>query len=402
MERKRQNNYYLLLIVFLIVLGTIFSFSGKILAIEEKGEIPIVYFSTPGCEECEITRNYLDSLKEIYPYIEVKEFSLSSAKNREMLAYFGNAYNVPQNKRNTAPAVFIGKKYFVREEVTKKLESAIRSYDYSETDFLLTTLKTAQTNNKNGKKNLTETFEKFGVLTVLGAGLIDGYNPCAFTVLIFFVSFLLLKKKSRKEILLVGASFIIGFGVSYFLLGIGLFNVISKWKYFDEISKWVYLATAVVTFVFAVMTISDYFKVKKGKAKEMALQLSNTEKKTIHSLLRNPKVQGTAIFSFLVSFPVSIVSFSCTGQTYLPTIVYIYSIPSLKAKATAYLILYNVMFVLPLIIIVYLVYRGASSEKITEWFKRNLATVKLWTGVVFFALCGYLTFKTMLLFNIIK
>ncbi len=399
MERKRKN-YYNLLILFLFVFGVFFYFPKitSVKAVNKK--IPIVYFSTPGCEECEITRNYLDSLKEIYPYIEIKEFSLSSVKNRELLAHFDKAYNVPPDKRNTAPAVFIGKKYFVREEVTRKLENAIKNYDYSETSFLESVLNSAKPGT--GKNNLVEAFQKFGVLTVLGAGLIDGYNPCAFTVLIFFISFLLLRKKSRREILVVGSSFIVGFGVSYFLLGIGLFNVISKWKYFDEISKWVYLATAIITFVFALFTISDYFKAKQGRAKDMTLQLSGVEKKTIHSLLRNPRVQGTAIFSFIISFPVSIVSFSCTGQTYLPTIVYIYSIPSLKARATLYLLLYNIMFVLPLIIIVYVVYRGASSQKITDWFKQNLATVKLWTGVVFFALCGYLTFKTMLLFNVIR
>ncbi len=401
MERTRQNYYNFLLIpvVFLIIFGIFFPIFGGSTVNAVNKKIPIVYFSTPGCEECEITRNYLNSLKEIYPYIEIKEFSLSSVKNRELLAHFDKVYDVPPSKRNTAPAVFIGKKYFVREEVTKKLESAIKNYDYSETSFLENALKSAV--SENGKKNLVEAFEKFGILTVLGAGLIDGYNPCAFTVLIFFISFLLLRKKSRREILIVGASFIVGFGVSYFLLGVGLFNVVSKWKYFDDISKWVYLVTAIITFVFAILTISDYFKARKGNTGDMALQLSGVEKRTIHSLLRNPRVQGTAIFSFLVSFPVSIVSFSCTGQTYLPTIVYIYSIPTLKSKATLYLLLYNIMFVLPLIAIVYVVYRGASSQKITEWFKRNLATVKLWTGIVFFALCGYLTFKTLLLFGLI-
>ncbi len=362
-------------------------------------KIPIIYFSTPGCEECEITRNYLDSLKEIYPYIEVKEYSLSNPKNRELLAHFDKVYNVPENKTNTAPAVFIGKKYFVRGEVTKNLERAVKDYDYRETAFLKDTLKNSQTGM--GKNHLVEMFKRFGVLTVLGAGLIDGYNPCAFTVLIFFISFLLLREKSKKDILVVGSSFIIGFGVSYFLLGIGLFSIVSKWRYFDDIAKWVYFATAVATFVFAVLTVGDYVKAKRGEASKMVLQLSKTEKSTIHSLLRNPKVQGTAIFSFLVSFPVSIVSFSCTGQTYLPTIVYIYSIPALKAKAALYLILYNVMFVLPLIVIVYVVYRGATSQKVTEWFTNHLATIKLWTGIVFFALCGYLSVKTLLLFGLI-
>ncbi len=397
MERKKQNNHYKALNIFLLILITLFLLPRSVALGKEK--IPIVYFSTPGCEECVITRNYLDSLKEIYPYIEVEEFSLGDTKNREILSHFNKAYNVPDSKSNTAPAVFIGKQYFIRGEATKNLEHAIKNYNYSETKFLQDTLKSV--NGKTGKNNLVKMFNRFGVLTVLGAGLIDGYNPCAFTVLIFFISFLLLREKSKKDILAVGISFILGFGLSYFLLGIGLFKIVSKWRYFNDIAKWVYFATAVATFVFAVLTVSDYIKAKNGDASKMTLQLSKTEKSTIHSLLRNPRVQGTAIFSFLVAFPVSIVSFSCTGQTYLPTIVYIYSIPALKIKATLYLMLYNIMFVLPLIAIVFFVYRGATSKKVIAWFTAHLATIKLWTGMVFFALCGYLSFKTLLLFNII-
>jgi len=388
-----------ILLLLILVLSVLPFFTLKVSAANtNRHEIPVVVFTTPGCEECTITRNFLSSLKELYPNMHIIEFSMADQKSRALLLHFDQVYNVPDNLRNTTPAVFIGKSYFVRVSALKKVEDAIKNYNYADTAFLESVLN-GQTGN--AKNQMVEAFKKFGVLTVIGAGLIDGYNPCAFTVLIFFISFLLLKKKTRREILIVGLSFIAGFGLSYFLLGIGLFSVVSKWKYFDDIAKWVYLATAIATLVFAVLTVQDYIKVKKGKAAEMVLQLSGTEKRTIHSLLRNPRVQGTALFSFLVSFPVSIVSFSCTGQTYLPTIVYIYSIPQLKAKAAIYLVLYNIMFVLPLIAIVYFVYMGATSQAVIGWFKRNLATVKLWTGIVFFVLFVYLSFKTLLLFGII-
>jgi cytochrome c biogenesis protein CcdA/glutaredoxin len=363
-----------------------------------KERIPIIYFSTPGCEECEIARNYLEALKEIYPEIEVREFSLSDDKNKELLAHFNKEYNVPENKRNIAPTAFIGEKFLTREEITKKLEGIVKSYNAEKTEFIEKVLET----NSGGSNYIIELFQKFGVLTILGAGFIDGYNPCAFAVLIFFISFLLLRGKTKKNILSVGLSFIFGFGLSYFLLGIGLFKIVSEWRYFNEIAKWVYLATAIITLVLAIITIGDYIKAKKGHLKDMALQLSRTEKRTIHSLLRNPKVQGIAIFSFLVAFPVSIVSFSCTGQTYLPTIVYIYSIPAFKAKATLYLILYNLMFILPLVVVVYIVYMGTTSEKITEWFTNRIAAIKLWTGIVFIVLFLYLINRTLLLFNIIR
>ena len=78
-----------------------------------KEKIPIVYFSTPGCEECEITQNYLETLKEIYPEIDIQEFSLTDNKNKELLAHFDKAYNVPENKKNVAPSVFIGKQFCI-------------------------------------------------------------------------------------------------------------------------------------------------------------------------------------------------------------------------------------------------------------------------------------------------
>ena len=388
---KNRDNFFQLLLATLVLFSFLTGSKGA-----EK--IPVVFFSTPGCEECALTRNYLESLKEIYPQIEVTEFSIGESKNKELLAHFGKTYSLPDNKINVTPAIFIGKKAFIREDAySNAVKNTIINYDYNETKFLKDAL------NAVGQTNhLVELFKKFGVLTVIGAGLIDGYNPCAITVLIFFISLLVLRSKSKKDILFVGGAFTIGIGISYLLLGVGLFSIISKWRYFDEIAKWVYLVTAVITLVLAMFTLRDYVKAKLGKTKDMTLQLSTAEKKTIHSLLRNPKVQGLSIFSFLVAFPVSIVEFSCTGQTYLPTIVYIFSMPGLKARALTYLILYNVMFVLPLIVIVYFAYKGTTSDKITHWFTNNIAKIKFVTGIIFIAIFAYLLFKTLLLFGVTR
>jgi Cytochrome c biogenesis protein len=336
-------------------------------------------------------------MKEIYPNIEVREYSVAETKNKELLTNLGKIYNISENKLNVTPAVFIGKSVFVREEAYKNVEIAIKNFNYEDNAFLEDSLLKAQSESSN----LVLLFKKFGVLTVIGAGLIDGYNPCAITVLIFFISLLALRKKDRREILLVGTLFTIGIGLSYLLLGVGLFELISRWKYFDYISKYVYLLTSLITLTLVVLTFSDYFKAKRGDTKGITLQLSTAEKKTIHALLRNPRVLTEFIFAFLVAFPVSIVEFSCTGQTYLPTIVYIFGMENLRAQAFLYLLLYNVMFVLPLIIITYIAYRGTNSLRISKWFTQNLSTIKLATGIVFLILFGYLGLKTLSLFNLI-
>lgn len=358
-------------------------------------KVKIVFFSTPGCGECAITRNYLDSLKEVYPQLEVEEYSLKDAENKELLAKLGAVYNLPENKINVTPAIFIGRTAFVREETFYGIDKLIEGFNEEDNAFLEEALL------KEESSHLVELFKKFGILTVIGAGLIDGYNPCAITVLIFFISLLALRGKSKREMLFVGTAFTLGIGISYLMLGVGLFQIISRWKYFEYISRWVYLATAIVTLTLVVLTFSDYVKAKRGNTKDMTLQLSTAEKKTIHSLLRNPRVASGLIFSFLVAFPVSIVEFSCTGQTYLPTIVYIFSMDNLKAKALLYLVLYNLMFVLPLAAIVAIAYKGATSERITKWFTKNISQIKLYTGIIFVLLFSYLLLKTLSLFGVI-
>jgi len=382
-------------LVVTIVFLSVFSFS-KVFADSQK--IEVVFFSTPGCSECALTSAYLETLKEIYPNLEVTEYSMSDPKNKELLSALGKIYNLDESKINVTPAVFIGKNAFVREEAYKKVESAIKNFNYDDNTYLENALMQA----KSESSTLVQLFNRFGVLTVIGAGLIDGYNPCAITVLIFFISLLALRGKSKKEMLFVGALFTIGIAVSYLLLGVGLFQIISKWKFFDYISKYVYLITSLITLLLVVLTFSDYLKARKGNTKDMALQLSTQEKKTIHALLRSPRVSTEGIFAFLVAFPVSIVEFSCTGQTYLPTIVYIYGLNYLKVKAFLYLVLYNVMFVLPLIVITFVAYKGSTSEKITKWFTKNLANIKLATGIVFLVLFAYLFIKTLSLFNLIS
>jgi len=176
----------LLFVILFLVLSLFVPFARA-----EDSRITILFFSTPGCSECALTRSYLETMKEIYPNIEVREYSVAERNNKELLTNLGKIYNLPENKLNVTPAVFLGKSAFVREEAYKNVETAIKNFNYEDNAFLEDALLKAQSESSN----LVLLFKKFGVLTVIGAGLIDGYNPCAITVLIFFISLLALRKK---------------------------------------------------------------------------------------------------------------------------------------------------------------------------------------------------------------
>jgi len=105
--------------------------------------------------------------------------------------------------------------------------------------------------------------------------------------------------------------------------------------------------------------------------------------------LREKKDRGVvslAISSFVIGMLVSILEAACTGQVYLPTIVYILRTTPMKLQAIAYLLLYNMMFILPLIVIFALSIVGVSSAKFSGILKRHIGAIKILMVVLFFVL----------------
>ena len=87
---------------------------------------------------------------------------------------------------------------------------------------------------------------------------------------------------------------------------------------------------------------------------------------------------------------ISLLELACTGQVYLPTIIFVSSIPELRVRAIGYLVLYNVLFILPLVVVFVLAYYGTTSKDLTRFLQRNAATVKLGMVILFAALAIWL------------
>jgi hypothetical protein len=140
--------------------------------------------------------------------------------------------------------------------------------------------------------------------------------------------------------------------------------------------------------------VYDYFKyTKTGQSDGLTLQLPAFLKKNINSViganLRERKERSLislAATAFAVGFLVSILEAACTGQVYVPTIVFILKTTSMKLKAFAYLLLYNFMFILPLLAVFALSLLGVNSQKFNAFLKNNLAVIKILMAGGFFFL----------------
>jgi cytochrome c biogenesis protein CcdA len=391
--------------IALVALACTLSATGGVRAIEQTAapsatSTPLIYYYTEGCSECRAVEQELEALASTFDFYIFRKVDSLDAAGAKVRSVLDTEYGVPDAQRGVAPTIFIGDDVFIREPAIKAgLEKALRESTRLSHQHLLDAWASAE---KSGGKEPTDLFKTFSVLTVIGAGLLDGVNPCAFATLIFFISYLIMRSKSKRDILFVGLAFAAGVFIAYLAAGLGLYQVVSRASWFFALSKWFYLVIGIFAAVIAVLSVRDAWRARHGDLGDMTLQLPERNKGIIHKLIRNQARTGfVATSAFLVAFPVSLFEFMCTGQTYLPTIVLIVSQDALRARAALLLVVYNLLFILPLVLITGIAYLGVTSEHLVAWLKKNATPVKAATAVLFVALAGFLLVRALTLFGLI-
>jgi len=117
------------------------------------------------------------------------------------------------------------------------------------------------------------------------------------------------------------------------------------------------------------------------------MQLPIDKKIKIHDIIKKSGKSVSLILPmFFCGMTVSLYEFGCTGQIYLPTIMFVSKNTDYRLKSYFYLFLYNAMFVIPLLIILFAVYKGAGSNKLLRFFNRHIALSKLFSAILFLGL----------------
>jgi len=227
----------------------------------------------------------------------------------------------------------------------------------------------------------------------LSAGLIDGINPCAFATIIFLIAFLSTVGKKSRETLLVGITYSVVVFVVYFLIGMGLIKTIGILTVTAIIREIILGAVALLSIFLGSLSFYDYLKIKKGKIEEAKLQLPRFIKRNIHLVIREKMgMRNLFVAAALSGFFISLSEFICTGQIYLPTLIFVSEVPALRIKALTYLVLYNIAFIFPLVVVFLATYKGMRSSALNKFWSKKVEFVKLITGFFFVLLGGLLIF----------
>ncbi len=224
---------------------------------------------------------------------------------------------------------------------------------------------------------------------IITAALLDSINPCVIGVLIFLVSFMTRLFKNPHKMLLAGLLYTGVVYVTYLVLGLGILKVAVS----IDVASTFYWIAALIAIIAGLLEIKDYFWYGKGftlqmipggseRIKYYTRMISTMEKRHPALLILTIGILG--VFVVLVELP-------CTGAPYLAILGMLSK--GLYTQAVPLLLLYNLVFVLPLLFIIGLSYFGTSSEKLEIWRKKHRGLMRLTVGIFLLILGFYMIYS---------
>lgn len=347
----------------------------------------IHYFYSPGCGECKLAEGILRNLEDYMPQAKIQSHNMFEPGVMEMREGFDTAYDVPLARRGIVPAVFAGTSWFIG---IQELEIARDEGWLAEASY-----ETPLDPSAPDREAITQRFASFNLGIVLGAGFIDGINPCAFAGLTFLISYLLMSGSDRKNLFYTGLGFCMAMFITYLAIGTGILSVIKRIQAISWIVTLLSAGVGLLAIVLGLLSLVDTIRAALYRDNAgFALRLPKRISKSIRSTIRkhiNPRslLAGSMVTGFLVAA----MEFLCTGQVYLPTIVYVHSVYPGDPRAMLYLIVYNLAFLAPAVGIFLAAYFGMGSRVLARLAAKSIVTVKLLTSLLFLGLGGYLLYS---------
>ncbi|MDO8555320.1 MAG: hypothetical protein Q7R75_02030 [bacterium] len=204
-------------------------------------------------------------------------------------------------------------------------------------------------------------------------GFLDGIHPCAIAILVFFIAFLLTLQKSFKNIFALGLVYAGVIFLTYLAIGVGLLSGVmffGQHHFFAKLGSWLLILLGAIN-------IRDYL-LPNWKLGIKMPRVSNERIKKLLEKASLPTVAGAAFLVGLCSIP-------CSGGIYA-------AVTALLASRTTfftgflYLLLYNFMFVLPLLILLAASANPYTLVKIGEWQQKSKSIQRLIMGIFMAAL----------------
>src|SRR4030042_7044275 len=347
--------------VFLVAIG----FLGLVPSVFAQDSAKIYFFYGSGCPHCALVEKHFENygLYNKYP-IDAREIYF----DRDNAVLFNTLLDELgiQSSSRGVPTVIIGDKVLVGDAPI--IENFI-----PEADKFLEKNKAVTQDTQNVPKEGKIQKPDLTLAAVIAGALVDAINPCEFAVLIILMTTILASGNAKKA-LKAGLAFSLSIFISYLLMGLGLYKALSL----GGIAGVFFKIVGFLAIILGLLNLKDYFWYGKVFLMEVPLTWRPRLKELIQSVT-SPRG------AFAIGFLVSLFLLPCTSGPYI-VILGMLAKKVFDTQAILYLLLYNLIFVSPMVLISLAVYKGFDPATAEEIRQKKLRTLHLIAGIIMFAM----------------
>lgn len=214
---------------------------------------------------------------------------------------------------------------------------------------------------------------------ITSLALVNSVNPCQIAMLVLvLVTILMQNQEKKRKVLFAGLAFISAVYIGYLFYGIVLVQLFQTFTgLLRQSSIYIKYIFGILSMLIGALQIKDFFFYKKGSfATEMPIWMRPKAKRIIQKIT-------SPIGAFFTGF---IITLFLTPCTMAPLLIATESLAQLGLiKALPWLLYFNFIIVIPLIIITLVIYKGfATAEDVSNWKERNVRILHLIAGILLF------------------
>lgn len=208
---------------------------------------------------------------------------------------------------------------------------------------------------------------------VIASSIVNSIHPCAFSILLVTIAFLFSIGQLRTGILKMGGMYVFGIFAAYILVGVGVLQAFHLFNVPYFMAK---LGAGVLIAFGAINLINEFFP-----AFPLKLRIPHAAHRKMSVLME----KGSMPTAFLLGSLVGVCAFPCSGGPYVMILGLLHDNATYLA-GFGYLILYNLIFVLPLVIMLLIASNEKLLGKVQEWQKEEKNNMRFWGGIAMIAL----------------
>jgi cytochrome c biogenesis protein CcdA/glutaredoxin len=336
-----------------------------------------ILFYGKGCPHCKKVRKYILE-NNLSWNIQQKEVYFNSQNQKNFL-------NVAKSLKLDVNKIWVPFLYVESWSKTlyKMWDSDVIQYLSKNKDII----KSSKIDNNlkiSWKTDLSKNVWQF-LLVMIPAAASDSINPCAFAVILILLGSILCKYNSRKKVYLSGLMFSLSIFISYYLMWIGLYKAFASLSDTMYLKLWIWILGILVWLA----NLKDFFWYGKWFVMEVPFSWRPKLKKIIDSIT-------SPVWAFVIGFLVSLFLLPCTSWPYVTILWYLASEhKTISMLGYFYLFVYNLIFILPMLLITFIVWKWyCTTEYLLSQKEKNVKVIHLIVGLLMLGLGIYVIYDS--------